>query len=273
MELSSLHMAMMAVQTAAGLLLPALAALVLWKKYGCQRRHFFTGCAVFLLFAVVLEGLAHSLVLGGAAGSAIRSSRWLYALYGAAMAGLFEELGRYTAFRTVLRRRLDADKNALMYGAGHGGFECFYLLFFAGINNLLLASAFRSGGTEGVLAMTGGDAALAQQLIDSLLSTVPGLYLLGVVERCLAMTLHMALSVPVWFAAKNGGRQKGLLALAILLHFALDFVTVSLNGLVPALALEGILALMVVGMVLLARKIWRRCATSEEGGNAAEQSG
>ena len=31
--------------------------------------------------------------------------------------GLFEETARYVAFRFVLRKRLDKDVNALMYGA------------------------------------------------------------------------------------------------------------------------------------------------------------
>ena len=49
---------------------------------------FVAGLVVFLLFALVLERIAHSLVLGSAAGETIRSNLWLYALYGGAMAGI-----------------------------------------------------------------------------------------------------------------------------------------------------------------------------------------
>ena len=89
------------------------------KKYA-RTSSFVAGMVVFILFAMVLENLVHSLVLG-LAGTAITGSLFLYAVYAALMAAAFEETGRYLAMRFVLRR-LDG-KNALMYGAGHGGVE------------------------------------------------------------------------------------------------------------------------------------------------------
>jgi len=66
---------------------------------------FFVGCAVMLIFAFVLEQLAHRLILGSAAGMIIQKNTLLYALYGGLMAGLFEETGRFVAFKTVLKRK------------------------------------------------------------------------------------------------------------------------------------------------------------------------
>ncbi|MBR1456184.1 MAG: YhfC family intramembrane metalloprotease [Oscillospiraceae bacterium] len=260
-------MIMMAVQAAAGLLLPAALLLVLHKRYGCAYKPFFVGCAVFLVFALVLESLVHRLVLGGGAGETIRSSRWLYACYGALMAGLFEELGRYAAFRTVLRRELSDGRTALMYGAGHGGFECFVLLVSAQVGNLLLASAYRSSGMDAVLALAGGREEYARQLIDAILALSPAAYLLGIAERCIAITLHIALSVIVWLAARDDVRRRGFLALAVFLHFAADFVTVVLGGSIPPLWMEFDLAVVVLCVALLARALWRRYA--QTGGEAA----
>lgn len=98
---------------------------------------FFIGCAVMLIFAFVLEQLAHSLILGSAAGIIIQKNTLLYALYGGLMAGLFEETGRFVAFKTVLKRKQEKDQNALMYGAGHGGFEAIVILGLAMINNII----------------------------------------------------------------------------------------------------------------------------------------
>ena len=53
------------------------------------------------------------------------------------MAGIFEETGRFLAFKTVLRKKQGKDINALMYGAGHGGFEAAALLGITMINNII----------------------------------------------------------------------------------------------------------------------------------------
>ena len=90
------------------------------KKYA-RTSSFVAGMAVFVLFAMVLETLVHSLVFR-LTGTAITGSLFLYAVYAGLMAAAFEETGRYLAMRFVLRHRFDG-KNALMYGAGHGGVE------------------------------------------------------------------------------------------------------------------------------------------------------
>ena len=64
---------------------------------------FFVGCGVMLVFAFILESIVHQIVLLRLpVGETIRGNIWLYALYGGLMAGLFEETGRFVAFRTVL---------------------------------------------------------------------------------------------------------------------------------------------------------------------------
>ena len=35
------------------------------KKYNCQIKPFFIGCGVFIIFALVLEGALHTIILGG----------------------------------------------------------------------------------------------------------------------------------------------------------------------------------------------------------------
>jgi uncharacterized membrane protein YhfC len=89
-----------------------------------------------LLFAFVLEQIVHSIVLTSPAGTKIQGSIWLMALYGGLMAGLFEETGRFLAFKTILRSKRNNDANALMYGAGHGGFEAMMILGITMISNL-----------------------------------------------------------------------------------------------------------------------------------------
>ena len=78
MKVSTATLFMIAVQIAAGFLLPAALGLYLRKKQGCRPLPFFIGCGVFFLFVTVLESLVHLLVLQlSPAGAAIQSHTWL----------------------------------------------------------------------------------------------------------------------------------------------------------------------------------------------------
>ena len=104
-----------------------------------------------LLFAMVLEQFVHSVVLGSPAGIVIQENIWMYALYGSVMAGLFEETGRLLAMRYVLKKEHRNAHNALMYGAGHGGFEMFVILSIGMINNLIYSVMINLGQTQTLL--------------------------------------------------------------------------------------------------------------------------
>ena len=237
-----------------------IALLIYYKKKGADVLPFFIGCAVFIVFALILEALAHKLILKGSLGQTIQGNILLYALYGGLMAGLFEETGRFLAFRTVLKTRLGNDKNALMYGAGHGGIEAVLLVGFAYISNIVMAVLINAGQAEQLTSgLTGAVADQVKTAVDALIATSPWTFLLGIVERAVAITTHICLSVLVWFAAKKPGKG-WLFPLAILLHAALDGIMVILAAHLPVVAVEGCLAAMGLLLVLLARHVWRKNA-------------
>lgn len=243
----------------AGLAIPAVMFLVLRKKYGCDRLPFFIGCAVMLVFAFVLESLAHSLILGSTIGAAITGNIWLYGLYGGFMAGLFEETGRFIAFKTVLKKSLHNDHNALMYGAGHGGFEAFYLLVPAMAVNLSYVLAINSGNAAGLTAGLSGDALASVQTVITQLTAYPSwMFFVGVLERIAAVVVHLSLSVLVWFAAKDGKKSFWLYLLAILLHLLLDAGVLIINSyLNNPLLLEVIVYVIAALFVLIAVRVWK----------------
>ena len=210
---------------------------------------FVVGLVVFLLFALVLERIAHSLVLGSAAGETIRGNLWLYALYGGAMAGIFEETGRYLAFRIPLRRYREKDVNALMYGAGHGGIEAAVMLGLTSVSNIAFSVMLNTGRAGELTAQLSGDTlAQVQEAMDTLSTTPSWLFLLGAAERIAAVAMHLSFSVLVWFAVK---KKKRLLLLA-------DAVTVLASGSgVPTLAIEGILTVIAAVMVAIAYRVWK----------------
>ena len=245
--------------------IPFVLFLYFRKKKHADVLPFFIGMAVMLVFALIVESLVHQLVLNVLpVGKTILNNIWLYALYGGLMAGLFEETGRFVAFKTILRKYRDRDIDALMYGAGHGGFEAAAVLGSTMISNIVIAVMINAGMTS-VLTKTATAETLPQieAMLDSLKNAAPYTYFIGLIERFLAVFLQLALSVLVWFAAKD--RSKWLLyPLAILLHFLVDGILVVVAHYFTSLwIVYGILLLETAAVVLIAYRIWKRNVKGE----------
>lgn len=252
----------MAVSMLFGLILPAAIYFIMKKRFGGTRKSFFTGCVTMFLFAFVLEALVHSVVLGGGLGKTIQGNIWLYGLYGGVMAALFEETGRYLAFRFILKRQMPNDENAWMYGAGHGGFEAFYLLFMTGINNITIAVLVNSGQMDLLTQGLSGAALTSLESAVNQMQTMSwGIFMMAPIERISAIILHLSFSVLVWFAVKEKKIQ--FYGLSLLLHFLVDFVTVVVNsylsgfGAAAMIVLELLVCAMALGCLVIAWKVWK----------------
>ena len=88
---STLSIVFMVLNMLLGILIPVGLLLFFRKKYQVTVKSFFIGCAVMLVFALILEQIVHFVVLGSEAGTMIQNNMWLYALYGSLMAGILEE--------------------------------------------------------------------------------------------------------------------------------------------------------------------------------------
>jgi uncharacterized membrane protein YhfC len=189
---------------------------------------------------------------------------WLYALYGGLMAGLFEETGRFVAFKTILKKYRDRDADALMYGAGHGGFEAAAVFGATMISNIVIAVMINSGMTS-VLTQTATAETLPQieAMLDSLKTTAPYTYFIGLIERFFAIALQLSLSVLVWFAAKDG-RKWILYPLAILLHLFVDgALAIAAHYFTSYWIIYAILLIETAIVVLTAFAVWKRNAKKE----------
>lgn len=251
---SELSIVFMVISCLAGFSMPVLLFIFFRKKKDAEILPFIIGCAVMLVFALILESTVHQIVLGSSVGAMIQSNIWLYALYGGLMAGLFEETGRFIAFKTVLRKMQDKDVNALMYGAGHGGFEAAVLLGFTMINNIVIAVMINSGNASALTGTLSGDMlAQMEAVFEALTSTAPYMFLIGIIERVFAITLQIALSVIVWSAVKNKKRWY-LYPAAILIHFAVDAAAVILMHYnVPTLLIEVLIGVMAMLSAVFAK--------------------
>ncbi len=261
----TLSIVFMALSALIGFALPVALLLWLRLKKKADLVPFFIGCAVMVLFALVIEASIHKIVLGSAVGERIQNNLWVYALYGGLMAGLFEETGRLLAFKTVLKKYQSRDVNALMYGAGHGGIEAAVLLGVTMVNNLIYSIMINTGGTASLLApLTDELKAQVQSAIQALITTPPLHFLLGGVERLFAVALQISFSVLVWFAAKKPGRR-WLFPAAIGLHALVDAAAVILAGKnVNLILVEAIVGGFALITVLIAKLVWNANANKEE---------
>lgn len=208
---------------AAGLfsiLLPFIFILVLRRRFKIQWIPILIGAGIFILFAMVLEQILHVLVLRPEADGTIPlivDSPWLYVLYGVLAAGIFEETGRLFAF-ILMKRKYKIVDSAVSYGIGHGGIEAIIIVGLGMVNSIIISVLINSGG------------AIAESLppgtAESITGTPVYMYILSLIERVFAITVHIALSVIVWMAVTKKGKW-WLFPLAIVLH-ALTNVTAAM---------------------------------------------
>lgn len=207
--------------------LPIVLCIV-WKvKTKSRMSALFIGCATFVLFALILEQILHTIVLG-AAGESLTGNLWAYAIYGGACAALFEETGRFLAMKFVMKKNLNK-QNGIMYGIGHGGIEAIIIVGISEISNLATAFAVNSGAIDTILKAIPDESLRAEtyESISTLWTSSGDVFFAAGVERISAIALHICLSYLVYKAVSD--RKILYLFSAMLVHFLIDAVTVLLN--------------------------------------------
>ncbi len=162
------------------------------------------GASVFLIFQV----LTRIPLIGYVQGTIwyfhyVSFNIWAMVGYWAFTAGLFEECGRFLAFRYLLSKDLSWS-SGVAYGIGHGGVEAMYIgvAFVSAVKNIYTAA--------------------------------PLTLLLPGVERLLALFIQIALSLLVLYGVRN--RKYIFLLWAILIHTLIDAPTLLVHN---TLLLEG----------------------------------
>ncbi len=257
LTISSALIPAIAAAMTAGVIIPVLLVLILKKKIGGKLIPFWLGCATMFVSALVLEQILHSIVFTSKIGPDIQNNIWLYGLYGALAAATFEEVGRYITMHFLLKKYHGDKTTSLMYGAGHAGFECFFLLVVSMANNLIIAMMIQSGTADLLfqgLADVQVETAKAQ--IAALAATQPIMMLVSVIERLIAITAQLAMSVVMWQAAAKG--KKICFLYSFLFHFAMDFTVVLVNNFFGVVAAEITVFIFTVLFSAFAASIYRK---------------
>lgn len=229
--------------------------LYLWRKKKASFFSFATGLLIFLIFVLFLESMVHSIVFD-ATGNLITGNIFLYALYGALMAALFEETGRFLGMKYIMRNYLTKE-NAWMYGVGHGGIEAMFLLGITSINNLANAMLINDGSMTGILE--GLDQTARETAVEGLSvlwETPASLFFAAGFERFVAVCLQIALSILIYQAVKEKEKSWRWYGTAFGIHFAVDFAAVLLAN-VSVLLAEVLMTLMTAAAVWYAVQTYR----------------
>lgn len=220
------------------------------------------GAIGFIVSARVLELGVHYLciVSDNPVSRFINGNTVAYVLYGILMAGVFEECGRIIILKYIMKKNRTPE-NAVMYGIGHGGIEILAVLLPAMITYLAVAVLFSAGNVENALdalKITEENAAAALPSVQAAAAFDYGMMAMNVIERLLAMFVHIGLTVIVYYGLC---REKIVyLPIAILLHMLVDtFPALYQRGVLPLWSVELWATLWAIVIMVIAAKLYRKC--------------
>jgi len=246
---------------------PAVFFICWRRKHKEQTRisWLIAGAAGFIISARVLELGMHYLciVADNPVSRFINGNTAAFVLYGVVMAGVFEECGRYIILKHIMKKNRTRE-NAVLYGIGHGGIEILAVLLPSIITWLVIAVLFSSGSKEDALRtlnITEETAASALPAVEAAASFGWPLMAAHVVERLIAMFLHIGLTVIVFYGVCS--MKKAYLPLAVILHMLADtFPALYQRSIVPLWAVEVWGAVWTAVIVFIALKLYRKHSVS-----------
>jgi uncharacterized membrane protein YhfC len=228
------------------ILAPLLLAVFLARRFGGRWRYWLCGLLVFLLSQGITRIPAMIYFQTRPVVQAALAEPvwfWLFLSFAACTAGLFEEGGRWLAFRFAITPAERQWRTALMLGAGHGGLESI------GIGLLTLAGLVR------YLVITllppetlGGSAAQVEEGRKQFAALQGWETLLGGWERLGALSIQVALAVLVLQAFLRGRRWWWY---AVAAHTLVDFSTVAVLSLAAKVWGRAAAMLVVEGLVTI----------------------
>lgn len=221
-----------------GLLIFTIVPIVLSIVWLVKKKERITtiliGAVCFILFALILEKpiqnvLAFPTALGlpnHALSNFFNANPILLAFVAGLFPGLFEETGRFVAFKTILRKRKNRE-TSISYGIGHGGIEVVVLLGLTYINYIIYALMINSGLMQTtinqMMEIAPEQVGQLEEIIVMLTTFSGTTLLINVVERIFAVMFHIGASILVFYACKDKSKM-WLYPLAIILHTLMDFI-------------------------------------------------
>ena len=243
-SISAANIALMTLGCILFIVIPVIIWII-WIKAKKERiSTILIGAATFLLFALIIEKpIQNALIFPTCMGLPdhalarfINARPILWSILVGFFPGLFEETGRFVAFKTVLKKRTNRE-TSVSYGLGHGGFEVILILGMNFVNYVIYAVMINSGLYKTAVidpimqaAPDQLEAALAipNQLAAFSIATLG----ISIFERVFAVLFHTGASLLVFYACKDK-KKAWLYPLAIVLHTILDgMIGLNMKGII-----------------------------------------
>lgn len=226
---------------------PIVMIVYFKRNYNASLFYLVTGALVFTIFQLLVR-IPLLNWLGGQFWfyTYIVQNKVLYIVILALTAGLFEEGGRYIAFKFLLIDKREWE-NGIIFGIGHGGVESILLV---GVNYLVfifISLYLNFGLFENIIKWIPD----VDTLIQLFQGTSPSLYFLAGLERLFTMIIHVGLSLLVLNSVRIG-KNTGLV-MAIGLHTLLNASVLLISS--NIWIMEGIVA---IGAIFSAIYIYRK---------------
>lgn len=244
---SSLSISAMEFSLLVSSLVPVFLFIYFRRKYKISFKSVGIGMLTFIIFAMILEQILHSVVMRN---NLIRTGTIAFALYGALAAGVFEETGRFISMKFVLKDKRQW-QDGVAFGIGHGGIESIMIGTISNLSNLAIAELINSNKFNEMLTGLSGDSAAIKSLEtvrNTLINTSPALFAFSGVERIFAILIHIAGSILVLYAIKN--KKIIYLFIAILGHALVDFLPgLYQAGIISVIQAEIMVCLFSIGIL------------------------
>ena len=233
----TMQLVLMLITAVLGIALPLIAAII-W----CRKKHepFTTvliGAATFMLFAIVIEKPLQALViqLDSPVSQFVNARPLLWGIIVGLFPGVFEETGRFVAFKTLLRKRKQRE-TGLTHGIGHGGFEAMFILGITYIEYFIFGIMINQGTFIEKMVEPVKDT-LTPEVLKQITDVVTQITTfnaatmgLSLVDRLFAVLYHIGASIMVFYAVKNA-KKWWLYPLSIVIHTVIDgFLGIQMAG-------------------------------------------
>ncbi|MBN3764743.1 YhfC family intramembrane metalloprotease [Burkholderia sp. Ac-20365] len=247
----------------AATILVALLPIFLYRRwrapFAFNRRDAIAGIAVFALSAMVIERAINDYLLrDNPATSEWLSDPLAFVVYGALVAGICEEVGRFIAMRWLARRNppnTATDGTALAYGLGHGGAEVWLVGVLVQAQWIAFGVLENRGQLDAYLGnMPPGSLMRIHLLLASLSPAMAGVF---VIERVAALVFQIGLAVLMWRGVRAGSRA--ILPIAIAAHALIDVpAAMSQAGLLSLVTVDTIYAVAAIAVAAVLIRLHRR---------------
>lgn len=254
---STSSMLFMLLTAVLGIALPLITAIIWCKKKHEPFTTVLIGAATFLLFAIVIEKPLQALVisLDSPVSQFVNARPVLWGIIVGLFPGVFEETGRFVAFKTVLRKRKQRE-TGLSHGIGHGGFEAMFILGITYIEYFVFAIMLNQGSFVELMiepvkdTLTPDVVKQITDIVEQITTFSAATMGVALVDRLIAVAFHIGASIMVFYAVKDK-KKWWLYPFAILIHTVIDgFLGLQLAGVFEMSNLSNEIIFAVVAFTL-----------------------